>query len=232
VALTKELERRKETLDLVICNAGLMPRQAQANRHGHEVMYAVHFFANFLLLNRLLATGVIPNAQAGNGRHGTAIPRIVVVASETHRSSAGLDFAHLGALRDYGLWNGLTHYGDSKLASVTFASELARRLTTAAGPSVAVHSLCPGPVDSRIARSAPALLQPLLGPVMHAFFRSPAQAAAPVVYLAAAPDIAGDTGWYLHLLQRKSAAPRALERENGQRLWQRAEQLLGPWLPR
>jgi NAD(P)-dependent dehydrogenase (short-subunit alcohol dehydrogenase family) len=230
-ALADELIRRKETIDLVICNAGLMPRKARATRHGHEVMYAVHFFANYILLRRLLGAGVIPNEVfARNGRRGTAIPRIVFVASETHRSSSGLDFLHLGAVRDYGMRDGLKHYGDSKLAAVTFATELARRLTVASGPSVAVHSLCPGPVDSGIAREAPAALSPLIGAVMHAFFRSPAQAAAPVLYLAAAPDIAGDTGWYLHLLQRKLAAPLALDPENGSRLWTRAEEILLPWL--
>lgn len=232
VALANELVRRKETLDLVICNAGLMPRKATATRHGHEILYAVHFFANFILLRRLLAAGIIPNSvYANNGRSGSAVPRIVFVASETHRSSDGLDFEQLGAFREYGVSDGLRHYGDSKLASVTFATELARRLSSDGKPQVAVHSLCPGPVNSSIARQAPELLKPLLGQVMGTFFRSPAQAAAPVIYLAAAPDIAGDTGWYLHLLQRKLAAPRALDPANGRRLWTRAEELLKAWLP-
>lgn len=232
VALADELCRRRERLDIVVCNAGLMPRHATATRHGHEILYAVHFFANFILLRRLLAAGVIPNdVFADNGRRGSAIPRIVFVASESHRSSEGLDFEHLGAFREYGITDGLRHYGDSKLASVTFATELARRLSPQGEPQVAVHSLCPGPVNSNIARQAPAALKPILGQVMGAFFRSPEQAAAPVVYLAAAPDLAGDTGVYLHLLTRKLAAPRAIDPANGLRLWARAEELLKQWLP-
>jgi len=231
VALSDSLAARREILDAVVCNAGLMPRRSQVTKQGFEVLYAVHFLANFVLLRRLLEAGVIPNdVFAHNGRALLDIPRIVFVASETHRSSAGLDFDHLGAPVEYGVSDGLKHYGDSKLALVTFATELARRLTTTDGPSVGVHSLCPGPVASSIAREAPLLLQPILKPAMRAFFARPEQAATPVVYLTAAPELAGETGWYLHLMQRKAPSERASDPANGERLWRRAEEILRPWL--
>jgi NAD(P)-dependent dehydrogenase (short-subunit alcohol dehydrogenase family) len=231
VSLSDALVARRDTLDAVVCNAGLMPRRSQVTRQGFEVLYAVHFLANFVLLRRLLEAGVIPNdVFAHNGRAILDIPRIVFVASETHRSSAGLDFDRVGEPVQYGVSDGLKHYGDSKLASVTFATELARRLMTEHGPTVGVHSLCPGPVASGIARDAPLLLQPLLKPVMRAFFASPAQAATPVVYLTAAPELAGETGWYLHLMQHKAPSERASDPANGERLWKRAEEILGPWL--
>lgn len=231
VNLADTLVARGETIDRVICNAGLMPRRSQVTKQGFEVMYAVHLFANFVLLRRLLASGVIPNdVYAHNGRHGDEIPRIVFVASETHRASDGLDFAQLGGPVSYGVTNGLKFYGDSKLALVTYATELARRLTTEKGPSVAVHSLCPGPVDTSIARDAPALLQPLIKPVMSALFPSPTHAIGPVVYLATAPEIADQTGWYMHLMQRKPAAEKALDASNGTQLWLQAEQRVGAWL--
>jgi NAD(P)-dependent dehydrogenase (short-subunit alcohol dehydrogenase family) len=154
----------------------------------------------------------------------------VFVASETHRSSSGLDFGGLGGPVEYGVRDGLKHYGDSKLALVTFAAELARKLKTEHGPSVGVHSLCPGPVASNIARDAPPALRPVLKPVMRAFFASPDKAAAPVVYLTAAPELAGETGWYLHLMQRKEPSERASDPANGARLWKRAEEILAPWL--
>jgi NAD(P)-dependent dehydrogenase (short-subunit alcohol dehydrogenase family) len=194
-------------------------------------MFAVHYLANHLLARRLLASGVIPNAvYAANGRAGTAVPRIVFVTSEVHRSSAGLDFEGFGAFADHGVAGAMRAYGDSKLALTTLATELARRLTLGKVPSASVHALCPGAVASRIARDAPALAQRPLGLVMKTFFRSPEEAAAPVVYLAAAPEIAGDTGWYLHLMRRKTASPAAVDEENGRRLWERGEALLAPWL--
>ncbi len=232
VALTDELARRKQTIDLLVCNAGLMPGQPQRTRQGYDVMFGVHYLANHVLVRRLLASGVIPNdVYATNGRRGTAIPRIVFVSSETHRSSQALDFEHLGKPVEYGLADAIQHYGSSKLAMTTLATSLAAKLVGANGPSVAVHCLCPGPVASGIARDAPAFLRPVIGPVMKTFFQSPEAAAAPVLYLAAAPELAGDTGWYMHLMRRKPPAPLAADAGHRTQLWERGETLLAPWLP-
>ncbi len=76
----------------------------------------------------------------------------------------------------------------------------------------------------------PEVFKPLLDPVMGAFFRSPEEAMDPVLYLALAPDIAGDTGWYLHLMKRKLPSPAALDPANGLRLWEQAEARLARWL--
>ena len=96
--------------------------------------------------------------------------------------------------------------------------------------SVAVHALCPGPVDSRLARDAPAMIKPVLRPVMRAFFRSPKKAAAPVLYLGIAPELGGDTGWYMHLMRHKTPSPPALDPECGRQVWEMGEALLAQWL--
>jgi NAD(P)-dependent dehydrogenase (short-subunit alcohol dehydrogenase family) len=226
-SLADDLARRGETLDLLVCNAGLVPSKAVRTPQGHEAMFTVHYLASHLLVRRLLASGVIPNeVYAANGRTGTAIPRIVFVTSEVHRSSDGIDFERFGAFKDYGLSGAMPAYSDSKLALTTFATELGRRLTTAAGPSVGVHAVCPGPVASRLARDAPAFAQKPLDLVMRGLFPSPEKATAPVLYLAAAPELAGDTGWYMHLMRRKTPSPAALDAENGRRLWDQGEALL------
>ncbi|MFN2378243.1 MAG: SDR family NAD(P)-dependent oxidoreductase [Candidatus Binatia bacterium] len=230
-AFCDELAARGEVLDLVVCNAGLVTRQARRSCQGFEQMFAVHYLANHLLARRLLESGVIPNdVFAANGRRGTAIPRIVFVSSEAHRSSAGLDFEHFGEFRDFGISDALARYGDSKLALTTLAVELAARLTDEKGPSVAVHCLCPGPIASGIARDAPPWLRGAIDPVMRLMFRSPERAAAPVVYLGAAPELAGDSGWYLHLMRRKTPSPLAMDAANRERLWRGGEALLARWL--
>lgn len=230
-ALAHELARREERIDRMICNAGLMPNRPKATRQGHCVMFGVHYLANHLLVQRLLSSGVIPNdVFAANGRSGAHIPRIVFVASESHRSADALPFARLGEPVPFDLNGAILEYGSSKLAMLTFATELARRLTTARGPSVAVHGLCPGPVASRISRDAPALLAPLIETTMKQLFQSPEEAARAVVYLATAPELAGDTGWYLHMMRRKAASPAATDVENGRRLWEHGERMLQRWL--
>ncbi len=230
-ALAAQLAARGERIDVLVGNAGVVTRSAQRSRQGHDLLFAVHCLANHLLARLLLASGTIPNdVWSDNGRRGAAIPRIVFVTSEAHRSSGGLDFDAFAGFRDYGLGEALRQYGDSKLALTTLAVEMAARLTTADGPSVAVHSLCPGPIASGIARDAPPLLAGLVTPVMRLLFPSPEAAAAPVVHLAAAPELAGETGWYLHVLQRKQPSPLALDPKNRQRLWEACERIAAPWL--
>jgi NAD(P)-dependent dehydrogenase (short-subunit alcohol dehydrogenase family) len=230
-ALASAVERRSEPIDVLCCNAGLVPPTAQRTKQGHEAMFTVHYLASHLLARRLLQSGTIPNGVfASNGRRGTAIPRIVFVSSEAHRSAERLDFDRFAAFNDYKLREALTWYGYSKLALTTFATELARRLTLPDGPSVGVHALCPGPVATSIARSAPAFLQAPVGVVMKTFFPSPEAAAAPVVYLAAAPELGGETGFYLHRMVRKTASPAAVDPANGRLLWDHGEALIAPWL--
>jgi NAD(P)-dependent dehydrogenase (short-subunit alcohol dehydrogenase family) len=232
VAFTDELAKRGETIDLLVLNAGVVTREARPSRQGFDMMFAVHYVANHLLVRRLLASGVIPNdVYASNGRRGTAIPRIVFVSSETHRSSLGIDIDHLAELKPFGIREAVARYGDSKLALTTLATDLAERLRTPEGPSVAVHCLCPGPIASSLARDAPPALQAVVDPVMRTLFRSPEAAATPVVYLATAPELAGETGWYLHLMRRKNPAPLAMDAASRSALWSRGEALLASWLP-
>lgn len=230
-AMARELAARGEQIDILVGNAGVVTRSAQRCRQGHDLLFAVHCLANHLLARLLLASGTIPNdVWSDNGRRGSEVPRIVFVTSEAHRSSAGLDLDAFAAFREYGLGEALKQYGDSKLALTTLAVEMAARLETAEGPSVAVHSLCPGPIASGIARDAPPLLGRIVDPVMRLMFRSPEAAAAPAVYLAAAPELAGDTGWYLHVLQRKQPAPLALDPACRRRVWEACERIAAPWL--
>jgi NAD(P)-dependent dehydrogenase (short-subunit alcohol dehydrogenase family) len=222
-ALCDELHRRRVQLDVVVLNAGLMPAHARRTAQGFEVMFGVHFLANRLLLHRLLEDGVIAPAAERP-------PRIVFVSSETHRSADPIDFEHFGAFVDYGPRTGLKQYASTKLHMCTLATELSRRLNPEGETRVAVHALCPGPINSNIAREAPAIVKPLLGPVMRLFFRAPAAAAEPVVYLACAREIEGRTGLYLHMMRDKAASDQARDAENGRRLWEASAALLRPYL--
>ncbi len=223
-AFTDALVARGEKVDILVCNAGLMPARPQQTAQGYDVMFGVHYLANHLMIARLIAGGVIAPAT------GERMPRVVLVASETHRSSSGLDFEHLGAPVDYGMGDAILRYGDSKLAAVTFASELARRYTSEAGPTLGVHALCPGAIASRITRDAPAFLEPVVEGAMRVMFQAPEAAALPVSYLAAAPELAGETAWYLHFMRRKAVSDAAADPANGKRLYEQGEAMLAEWL--
>lgn len=226
-ACCDELRKREITLDRVVLNAGVVPRTPARTQQGYEMMFGVHYLGNRHLVTRLLADGSLPNntfAREPNGRpHNT--PRIVFVSSETHRTGTPIDFNTLGEFVDYGVMQSISQYGHSKLAMTAYAWELSRRLSADSGPDVAVHAVCPGPINSNIARDAPALFRPLLSAMMGAFFASPEKAAEPVVYLTCAPALEGQTGVYLHLMTRKDPAPQAMDLELGARLWEQGPQL-------
>jgi NAD(P)-dependent dehydrogenase (short-subunit alcohol dehydrogenase family) len=147
---------------------------------------------------------------------------MVLVSSESHRSSPPIDWPALGAFKPWGMRQAVEQYGYGKLLLQTFAEELARR---EAG-ELAVHSLCPGAVRTDIGREAPRWVKPLLGATMRAFFQAPEKAALPVVYLAASRVIESETGIYLHATRRRRPSDAALDPEAGRRLWEKAERIL------
>ena len=220
-ALCDTLKRDGVRIDIIVLNAGLMPLNARRSSQGYEVMFAVHFLANRVLIDRLLADGTIrPSSRPEE------TPRIVVVASEAHRSAGPIDFDTFGAYSDYGLKGGLKSYGLSKLHLCTYAQELSRRLNPDGEIRAAVNALCPGAVNSNIAREAPAFLKPLLYPVMRLLFATPEKAAAPVTYACCAEEMGRRSGVYLHLMREKEASPLAMDETAGKRLWQASEVLL------
>ena len=108
-----------------------MPRRARRTAQGFETMFAVHFLANRVLVDRWLRDGTVrPAARIEEA------PRIVLVSSDAHRSAEPIDFDRFGAFADYGVRDGIKHYGASKLVLCTYATELSRRLNrTATGTS-------------------------------------------------------------------------------------------------
>lgn len=219
-----ELKRRNISIDRLVLNAGVVPRAPLRTQQGFEMMYGVHYVGNRQFVQRLLQDGTIPNnsfADSANGRTEDP-PRIVFVSSETHRTGTPIDFDTLGEFVDYGVMQSISQYGHSKLVMTAYAQELSRRLSGDQGVEVAVHAVCPGPINSNIARDAPALFRPLLSLAMSAFFASPKKASEPVMYLTCASALAGETGLYLHLMTRKDPAPQAMDAAVGKRLWEKS----------
>ncbi|MCA9711248.1 MAG: SDR family NAD(P)-dependent oxidoreductase, partial [Myxococcales bacterium] len=220
-ALGSTLRDRGRPLDIAIFNAGLMPARSRRSPQGFEVMFAVHFLSSFVLVRRMLADGILRPSTTSGER-----PRIVFVSSQTHRSAPPIDFDHFGAYTPYGLRGGLAAYGASKNHLTTYATELSRRLNPGPVVRVGVHALCPGPVATNIARSAPAWAAPALRGLMQRVFRSPEEAAKAVVLLAAGRAMEGRTGVYLHMLRETQASERARDPDQGRRLWAATEALL------
>lgn len=219
------LRDRAARFDITIFNAGLMPVRARHTPQGYEVMFAVHFLSSRLIVDRFLQDGIMKMTADEGSR-----PRIIFVSSEAHRSSKPIDFDNFGAFVDYGVKDGMAEYGRSKLHLCTYASELSDRLNGGDEISICVHSLCPGPIASNIAREAPGWLKPLVGPLMRALFRSPVRAVEPVLLLAADPGMGNRSGAYLHMMRERSVSDLASNRKNRKLLWEKSADLLNPFL--
>ena len=220
--LCDELKERNIRIDIAVLNAGLAALRARRTPQGFETMFAVHFLANRVMVDRWLKDDVIRPSDVP-----ASPPRIVFVASETHRSGEPIDFESLGAYKDFqGAGNGLRQYCSTKLLMCTYAKELSRRLNMVDGPAVAVHTVCPGAIASGIAREAPAILKPILHPVMRLLFQSPEKAARPVIYLCCSDEAGARTGMYLHMMVEKQMSALATDAVNGAKLWEASQALV------
>jgi NAD(P)-dependent dehydrogenase (short-subunit alcohol dehydrogenase family) len=217
--LVDEIETTYKKIDILICNAGIVTKEARKTKHGLEEMFSVNYLAKFVLVNLLLEKDCF-NTSVGN------IPRIIFVSSESHRNPEEFEWDDFGVFKNYSMSKAVERYGYYKLLMTTFSQELSRRLNTNQHTNYSSFTLCPGPVNSNIAREAPALFQPLLKVIFKIFFRSPEKASEPVVYLAASKDVEGKADDYLFLMSRKDVDPKASDQQNGKRLWEMTEELL------
>jgi NAD(P)-dependent dehydrogenase (short-subunit alcohol dehydrogenase family) len=225
-ALADALKARNQHLDVTVLSAAVMPRSSRRSVQGFELMFQVNYLAHFALIKRLLEDGTIPNHVFSSGDIKDPPPRLIVVSSETHRDAPALDFETLGDYVEYGLTSGMAQYGHTKLLLCTMAKELERRLKGSGGVEVGVHSLCPGPINSNLARETPVWAKPVLKPIMKWFFNSPEVAAKPVIYMACARALDHQTGKYMHMMIHKEPDQKAQEPEAGRRLFETSLALL------
>ncbi|MCX6307247.1 MAG: SDR family NAD(P)-dependent oxidoreductase [Bacteroidetes bacterium] len=219
-------------IDILICNAGIVPKKSRKTPQGLEEMFMVNYFSKFIFVNLLLENNCfrnqpndILNRKSKIENRKSNIPRIIFIASESHRNPEKFDWDDFGKYRDYSIGKSIELYGYYKLLLTTFSVELSRRLNPNGQTNFSVFSMCPGPVNSNIAREAPKAFTPLLKLVFGIFFKSPAKAAIPVVYLAASGDVEGKAFDYLFLMSRQKVDEKASDPENGRRLWELSAEL-------
>lgn len=232
-----EIRARFAPVDILICNAGVVPSKSRKTPQGLEEMFMVNYFSKFWYVTSLVENGSFGTSlmcedkgtDTGETLHvpsrGLGIPRIIFVSSESHRNPKSINWDDFGKYTPYGIKLSMEHYGHNKLLLTTFAVELSRRLNPHGRSDFSVFALCPGPVNSNIARESPKLFQPLLKLVFRLFFSSPEKAAAPVLYFSASNDVEGKTFDYLFLMNRKDVDSKAMDLYNGEKLWDLSQTL-------
>jgi NAD(P)-dependent dehydrogenase (short-subunit alcohol dehydrogenase family) len=197
----------------------VVPAKSRKTKQGLEEMFMVNYLSKFLFIRWMLDESLF-NITGGN------VPRIIFIASESHRNPKAFDWDGFGVYREYAMGKTVELYGYYKLLMTTFANELSRRLNPRDQLRYSVFALCPGPVNSNIAREAPSVFKPLLKVVFGIFFRSPVVAVKPVVYFAASQEVKDKSLDYLFLMSRKEMDPKAMDKRNGEELWRRSVDLL------
>lgn len=208
--LRSELDR----LEVLINNAGVVLTERRTTVDGHEFTFGVNHLGHFVLVNELL-----PLLEA------SAPARIVIVASDAHKFTKGVDFDDLQAASGrFGVVKGMSVYARSKLANMLHTRELARRLDPTKVTANCVH---PGAVRTRLGRDGEgSRLSELVWPLVGRFAITPAQGAETSVWAATAPELEGVSGAYL--VKSAVATPKktALDDEAAARLWAISEELV------
>jgi NAD(P)-dependent dehydrogenase (short-subunit alcohol dehydrogenase family) len=208
-ACVEAVRRAGERLDALVLNAGIMalPRREQA--FGVELQLFTNHVGHFLL-----ATGLLDRLADD--------ARVVVLSSAAHLRAPreGIRFDDLGAERSYSPWSA---YGQSKLANLLFAKELARRLAGTRRTANAVH---PGVIRTNLGRHMPGFMRFALalgGPLV---LKTVPQGAATQVWAAVHPGAQGLSGAYLADCNVAQARPDADDPALARRLWDVTEEIV------
>jgi NAD(P)-dependent dehydrogenase (short-subunit alcohol dehydrogenase family) len=208
-ACVEAIQRGGHRLDALIANAGVMALPRRQLAHGIELQLFTNHVGHFILVTGLL------DRLTDDGR-------VVVLSSNAHNAApkAGILFDDLGAASGYTPWG---HYGQSKLANVLFARELARRLAGTRRTANAVH---PGVIRSNLWRHMPGVANLAMGLAGPLVLKSVPQGAATEVYVAVHPAAAATSGAYFADCNVARARADADDPALARRLWETTESIV------
>lgn len=198
-------------LDAIVCNAGIMALRTLEVRFGVELQFLTNHVGHFLLVTGLL------DALAPNGR-------VVMVSSAAHHNApaAGIDFDNLDGARGYRPW---AFYGQSKLANLLFAKQLAKRLRES-GSARTANALHPGVIATKLTRHMPGVAQLAWAAAAPIFLKTAAQGAATQCYVATSPALAALSGEYFADCNTAQPSRQGRDAALGERLWARTEEIV------
>ena len=208
-ACVEAVKRGDHRLDALIANAGIMALPKREQAFGVELQLFTNHVGHFILVTGLL------DRLAEDGR-------VVMLSSDAHRMApkAGILFDDLAGDQGYTPWG---HYGQSKLANILFAKELARRLAGTRRTANAVH---PGVIRTNLGRHMPGFASFVFGLAGPLVLKSVPQGAATEVFVAVHPSVATTSGAYF--VDCNVARPRADadDAAMARRLWEVTEKIV------
>ncbi|XP_065855906.1 short-chain dehydrogenase TIC 32, chloroplastic-like [Euphorbia lathyris] len=206
-------------LNLLINNAGIALAPFSLSQDNIELHFATNHLGHFLLTDLLLET------MKNTSRESNTEGRIVNVASVGHDTvyPEGIRFDRINDQSGYTPFRG---YGQSKLANILHANELARRLKED-GVDITANSLHPGIIATSITRH-----HRIVGGLVSLFgkfvLQNVEQGAATTCYVALHPQVKGVTGQYFMDSNLAKPTSLATDAELAKRLWDFSFKLTHP----
>jgi NAD(P)-dependent dehydrogenase (short-subunit alcohol dehydrogenase family) len=229
--LAEQLLREGRSIDILINNAGVMtPPTRQVTTDGFELQFATNHLGHFALTAQLL-----PLLREG-GAHVTS--QVSLSANQN-----GINWDDPNWEKSY---NGFKSYSHSKIALGLFAMELQRR-SVAEGWGIQSNLSHPGISPTNLLAAQPQMGRPKDTMAVRSIramsrlgllFGTPESAALPAVYAATSPDAEGGRFYgpkgFNHLGGAPAEEPlysRLASPEDGRRIWEMSEQLVGVTFP-
>lgn len=216
VAAAGSVKGQTETLDMLICNAGVMEIQQLEQVDGIEKQFFVNHLGHFLLTHHLLDRVIAaPQGRVVNVSSGSAIR----LAPED-----GIEFDNLSGERGYDPGRA---YGQSKLANVLFTLELAKRLEDTRATT---NALRPGVILTNLGRHLPEWQVWTLKYLGKPFIKTIPQGAATTCYCATAPALSETSGYFFNHCNPHRPGGYTEDEAMAARLWRVSEELTAPYL--
>lgn len=196
-------------LDGIIANAGIMALPERTVQHGLELQFLTNHVGHFILV-----TGLLDKL--------TPTGRVVTLSSGAHHNAypEGIRLDDLDAAKAYTPWGA---YGQTKLANLLFARELAKRLP--AGQTA--NSVHPGVIATNLSRHLNPLMKfswTILGPIV--FLKSIPEGTSTTCYVAANPAAATVTGEYWSHCNLATTSPHGRDDALAKALWDKSEAIV------
>ncbi|XP_047080510.1 short-chain dehydrogenase TIC 32, chloroplastic-like [Lolium rigidum] len=197
-------------LNILVNNAGVLATSFTLSKDGIEMQFATNHVGHFLLTHLLLET------MKKTSRESNVEGRIVNVSSVGHKFTyqEGIRFDKINNEAEYSASGA---YGQSKLANILHANELARRFKEE-GVNITANSLHPGSIITNILRNHSIIdfLHRSLGMLL---LKNANQGAATTCYVALHPSVKGVSGKYFCDSNVYEASDKAKDVELAKKLW-------------
>ncbi len=190
----------------LVANAGIMALPKPEAKYGLDLQFLTNHLGHFILVTGLL------DHLADDGR-------VVMLSSSAHTMapSEGIDFDDLDGSRRYKPWR---NYGQSKLANLLVARELARRFAGTGRTANAVH---PGVIHTNLGRHMGPMAS-MLSVASPLFLKTIPQGTATQTYVALHPKntVNGEYGSDCNVA---ASSARGADLALAARLWEESERL-------